>query len=111
MRVTTPVAVVALLVLAGCSDSGSSPSSESSITPVSADVPADVVFETDAFIDASSTWSGPIPLTVQQKSATGSWVTVRTIDGPLTALATLPDGDYRLWDYDVLLTHFSVKRG
>ena len=110
IRVTAPVAVIALMVLASCSDSASSPSSRSSITPVSADVPADVVFETDAFIDASTTWTGPLPLTVQQQTASGSWVTVRTVDGPLTSLASLPDGDYRLWDFDVLLGHFSVTR-
>lgn len=111
MRVSAPAAAIALMALAGCYDSASSPSSASALTAATAEVPADVVFATGAFLDISDTWSGPTPLTVQQKTDSGSWVDIRTLDGPLTALATLPDGDYRLWDFDTLLAHFSVTRG
>ena len=98
-RVIRPFAAVVLLVLAACSDS---------LT----DVPeaASVVFATDPFLDLSATWSGPLPLTVQQKTASGSWVTVLEVDGPLAVLATLPDGNYRIWSYDTPLGEFSVSR-
>ena len=104
-----PAAALALMSLAGCSDSASSPA-ERSLTAVTAEVPADVVFAAGAFLDLSDTWSGPTPLTVQQKTASGSWATVREVDGPLAVLATLPDGNYRIWDYDTPLGEFSVTR-
>ena len=112
VRVIRPFAAVVLVVLAACSDPVSSPSSDSLITPVSTDVPvvAAVVFASGAELDLSATWSGPLPLTIQQKLASGSWVTVREVDGPLAVLATLPDGNYRMWDYDILLGEFSVTR-
>lgn len=51
-----------------------------------------------------------MPLMVRRKDASGGWSDVREIHGPLNELATLPDGDYLLWDYDVLLGEFSVTR-
>ena len=111
MRVSAPATAIAFMALAGCSDSASSPSSASALTAATAEVPADVVFATGAFLDISDTWSGPAQLTVQQKTDSGSWVDIRTLDGPLTALAALPDGDYLLWDFDTPLAHFSVTRG
>ncbi len=111
-RASRPFAAALLVVLAACSDPVSSPSTDSFITPASTEVPvsATVVFATAALLDLTGTWSGPLPLTVQQKTASGSWVTVREVDGPLAVLATLPDGRYRVWDFDTLLGEFSVTR-
>ena len=108
--VRAPAVAIVLVAAVGCSNSASSSSSDSSLTTETSQVPADVVFAADAVLDVSDTWSGPTPLTVQQKTASGSWVDIRTVDGPLTALASLPDGDYRLWDFDTLLANFSIAR-
>ena len=103
-------AALALLVIEGCSRSTTSHSPVTTIASTWKEAKAEVVFASDVLIDASDTWSGPRPLTIQRQTSGGMWQDVRTIDGPLTELATLPDGDDRLWDYDQPLGEFSVTR-
>lgn len=103
--------MVALLVIAGCSGSTTAPSPLTTIASTSKETTARLVFASGARIDASTTWTGPQPLTIQRHTSEDTWQDVRTIDGPLTELATLPDGDYRLWDFDTIVGHFSVTRG
>ncbi len=103
-------AALALHVIAGCSDSTTAQSPVTTIDSTSQEATAEVVFASGALIDVSDTWSGPQPLMIQQQTSDGMWQDVRTIDGPLSKLATLPDGDYRLWDYDQPLGEFSVAR-
>lgn len=106
-----------LVVLAGCSDSLSSDSSmtsiSTSITSTSASTisAAVVKFAPTALVDASYTHTAPLPIIIQRRISDGSWVAVGSIDGPLTSLADLPDGEYRLWDFDILLGEFTVERG
>lgn len=69
-----------------------------------------MTFAPGALVDASYTHAGPLPISIQRQTSEGSWVDIGTIDGPLTSLTDLPDGAYRLWDFDVLLGEFTVER-
>lgn len=101
------IGAATLLPLAGCTNLASSSSTSSWNTPVTVAELGNVVFTTGGIDDR---WSGPYPLTVQQHTSSGSWVNVLSFDGQLSQLESLPNGDYRIWDYDTLLGHFSITR-